>query len=195
MVDVLSLIFFWLVIHITGLFYSFFLFLRFKSFMKINWLFSSFFSFFKAATVSINLHKNGPTIISNVREDVKFEWRMTGLLKDTSFTVRLYYEKIGRNMDKLLSTDNNNNDNERISLSRNENAKVEGVSVAKMDATCDINIPSAICKVIISKADYGFSGKYIFQYFHVVNSQFFTTNSTVQLNVVGKFYFCCFCVS
>ena len=64
-----------------------------------------------------------------------------------------------------------------------------------MDATCDINIPSAICKVIISKADYGFSGKYIFQYFHVVNSQFFTTNSTVQLNVVGKFYFCCFCVS
>lgn len=91
-------------------------------------------------------------------------------------------------MDKLLSTENNNNDNELISFSRNENAKVEGVSVDMMSATCQISIPSAICKVTISKADYGFSGKYIFQYFHIV-SPGFTTNSTVQLNVVGKQYF------
>ena len=137
----------------------------------------------------MNLHGNGPSITSNVKEDVQFQWKLDGLFRDTSFTVKLYYEKIGKNDDKLLSTDNNSKDKEDISLDKNLNEKVEGVFVENMTGTCHINIPSAVCKVTISKADYAFSGKYIFQYYHYIPPLFFTTNSTVHLNVVGEFCF------
>ena len=138
--------------------------------------------------MSVSLHGNGQSISSKVKKDVQFEWRLSGLLKDTSFTVRLYYDKIGRNVDKLMSTDNNGNDHEQIKLVYNKHAKVDGVFVDKIGGTCQVSIPSAVCKFTISKADYSFSGKYIFHYFHLPhgNGGYVTTNSSIQLNIVGK---------
>lgn len=130
-------------------------------------------------------HQNSASVTSNVNQDVQFQWKLSGLTDGLSFTLRFYYGKTERNVDKLLSGENNGKPKETIYLDDNSQAKVDGVSVDKVKASCEITIPTAICIFTISNAGYAFTGEYFFQYFHISRG-YVQANSSVKLNIVGK---------